>query len=706
MPKFTATRTISARGASLPTSVSGEPLLKLRSVRGTERLSEIYEYSLHLYTPADPSLSDELTSNLDLKAMIGKSLTVTIDLDGAGASSRSPAPQANTGAGKREISGLVFAAKYLGRNARQSHYQITIKPWIELARQRTDYRIFQRQSVVEIIDSVLKDQYMYSYVKRLSNDYAKLEYQVQYGESDFAFIQRLMQEHGIYWFFEHSNGFHRMVLVDQISAHKFADSEAYRTLLYKTSDGRIDEEHISEFDITQSLRPGVWTTDDYDFTKPKAVITASNELPQHTAHNQLERYEWPGDYVDPAQGDAFARVRMQQLRAEGETGHGKGNVRNIACGTVFELDRYPVGSANQKYLVLGATFDGREIVDATQTGDYAITTEFDVQPANTMYRPRRTISRPRTTGPQTAIVTGAPGSEIWTNEYGQVKLKFHWDRSPVKDQNSSCWVRVSYPWTGTNYGSINIPRVGTEVIVDFENGDPDRPIVTGRVYNAASMPPWTLPDNATQSGTLTRSSKNGAYGNANAIRFEDRTGAEELWIHAEKDQRIEVEHDESHWVGNDRKKKIDGNETVHVQKNRTETVAMNETIAVGMNRTEAVGMNETVVVGLNRMISTLVSQEVSVGMNGMYSVGVMRTDSVGVNYQLSVGQNLQASAGKVLNVSSGGTAAYTAKDKLTLQCGQAAISLESNGNIVISGKIVGIQGAQQVGINGGVVDIN
>jgi type VI secretion system secreted protein VgrG len=682
------------------------PLLQVRSVSGTEQLSEIYEYTITLYTPADPAMGSALTANLDLKAMIGKSLTVTIQLDGSGTLFSGAADNANLGAGEREISGLVFEAKYIGQTARQGNYEIKIRPWIELTRNRIDYRIFQRQTVVDIIDNVLKDRYVYSYDKRLSNVYPELEYQVQYGESDFTFIQRLMQENGIYWFFEHSKGFHRLVLVDQISTHKFAESEAYRKLMYKAPDGRMDEECISEFEFTQSLRPGVWSTNDYDFKKPKANIAAVNELPQKTAHNQLEQYEWPGDYVDPAQGAAFARVRMQQLRAGGELGHGSGNIRNIACGTVFELTNYPSGNANQKYLVLGATFFGEELGDSTATGEYSIRTSFDVQPANVMYRPRRTIGKPRTTGPQTAVVTGAPGSEIWTNEYGQVKLKFFWDRSPVKDQDSSCWVRVSYPWVGTNYGSINIPRVGTEVIVDFENGDPDRPIVIGRVYNAASMPPWTLPANATQSGTLTRSTKEGAYENANAIRFEDQKGAEELWMHAEKDQRIEVEHDESHWVGNDRTKTIDGNETVTVKKNRTESVSMNETITVGMNRTEAVGMNETIVVGMNRMVTTAVSQEVTVGMNGTYTVGMMREDSVGVNYELSVGQNLTISSGKVITVNSGGTAAYSAKDKLTLQCGQAAISLESNGNVVISGKIVNVQGSQQVGINGGIVDIN
>lgn len=426
--------------------------------------------------------------------------------------------QANIGAGEREISGLVFKAKYLGKTARDSAYEIRIRPWIELARERTDYRIFQRQSVVEIIDSMLKEQYMYSYVKRLSNVYPALDYQVQYGESDLAFIQRLMQEHGIYWFFEHSDGFHRMVLVDGVNTHRPSHSEAYRTLIYHTRDSKIDEECVEEFELTQSLRPGAWTTDDYDFKKPKAIITARNELPQNTAHNELELYEWPGDYVDPSHGEDFARVRMQQLHAEGEIGRGKGNLRNVACGTVFDLKRYPVERANQKYLVMVATFHGEELGDTTDAGALD---QDRVRRATCQRSVQAESNHSEATHDRAANRSGhgAPGSEIWTNEYGQVKLKFFWDRSPVRDQNSSCWVRVSYPWTGPNYGSIQIPRVGTEVIVDFENGDPDRPIVIGRVYNAVSMPPWSLPGNATQSGTLTCSSK-GAH-----MRMRMRSGS-------------------------------------------------------------------------------------------------------------------------------------------------------------------------------------
>ncbi len=308
-------------------------------------------------------------------------------------------------------------------------------------------------------------------------------------------------------------------------------------------------------------------------TPPDAML-----LEQQTAHNDFERYEWPGDYTEArpatgqpvrsaqarARGEQVARVRMEEVRARGERAQGSGYVRAVVCGTTFRLAGYAQQQANQEYLVLGAQFTATEVGEASGSGRFRIETDFVVQPATTVYRPPRTVAKPRTNGPQTAMVTGPKGQEIWTDQYGRVKLKFHWDRSPERDQNSSCWVRVSYPWAGSNFGGVNIPRVGSEVIVDFENGDPNRPIVTGRVFNAMTMPPWKLPDNATQSGMLSRSMK-GHHGKASAIRFDDRQGAEELWLQAERNMRTEVE--------NDRDTTIGANDTTRITGNRDETIS-------------------------------------------------------------------------------------------------------------------------------------
>ncbi|TDY24084.1 type VI secretion system secreted protein VgrG [Paraburkholderia sp. BL6665CI2N2] len=686
MSNFMTPRTFTVSGAALPKLDDGEPALLIRSIRGEEALSKIYEYELGLVTPLSPLLPDSAAANLDLKAMVGKELTVTVQLDGMGtfhSGVAGAAGAANIGKGEREISGIVTAASLVAPLNRQYHYRLILKPWIVLAGQRTDYRIFQNRSVVEIIDEVLKGNYMYSYVKRLGGTYPRLVYQVQYGESDFSFIQRLMEEHGIYWFFEHSNGVHRMVLVDNLGAHRRVVSEAYHTLQYLPPDRKIDAEYVSHFDTTESIQSGIWTTDDFDFTKPSANLAVQNALPQGTRHNDLTVYEWPGDYTDPQQGEQFARVRMQEIRARGERAVGRGNLRDVVCGTTFTLASYPQEAANREYLVIRVRLDAEEIGEVTGEGQYQVNTTFEVQPATTMFRPPRTVSKPRTTGPQTAIVTGYTGSEIWTDQYGRVKLKFHWDRSPVNDQNSSCWVRVSYPWAGSNFGGINIPRVGTEVIVDFENGDPDRPIVTGRVYNAMSMPPWKLPDNATQSGTLSRSTKEGGYGTANAIRFEDKKGREEVWIHAEKNLRTEVENDEVHAVEHD--------QTVTVGHDRARHVGNDEQVDIAHDSQRRVGLDDTVSVGRN--------QTVTIGKDRVENVGNSRRDRIAADYQIETGGNAehvvqgrhQLRAGQAI---ARRTQIYElqASDRLVIKAPGGSFTIDSSG-VTIEGIAIKLKGA-------------
>ena len=565
-------------------------MLALRELRGEEKLSHIYSYELDLVTSLEPYVSFEQAANIDLKKMIGLPLTITIGLEGMGVLMPGLSGMTgvtNIGKGTREITGIVFSAQYRGEEDRRGCYRVIIKPWVALATGNTDYRIFQNKTVNEIIDSVL-GAYPGILELHLADVYPRMEFQVQYGESDFNFAQRLMQEYGMYWFFRHEDGQHKMIVVDNPGTHQPVKSVAYQNLPYYPPGRRIDQEHISEFDVTQTWQPGIWTTNDYDFTHPGTNLTAREQLPQQTILNTTERYEWPGDYVDKGTGGTLAAVRMQELRAKGARAFGRGNLRDVECGTRFTLVNYPQREANRSYLVISAAITATEKVDVSGKSKYNFVTTFEVQPDSEMFRPERTIPKPRTTGPQTAVVTGAPGNEIWTDQYGRVKVKFRWDRLGQDNQNSSCWIRVSYPWAGGNFGGVNVPRVGTEVIVDFENGDPDRPIITGRVYNAASMPPWDLPGNATQSGILSRSMK-GGYGNANAIRFEDKQGGEELWLQAERDMRTEVEHDETHTVGNDRTRAVRHDETVDVSNDRSQTVGRDQSMNTTRNETVGVG---------------------------------------------------------------------------------------------------------------------
>ena len=348
----------------------------------------------------------------------------------------------------------------------------------------------------------------------------------------------------------------------------------------------------------------------------------------------------------------LTRVRMEQAGSAGQRVQAGGNLRALSCGQTFTLAGHIHQKLNGNYLIIASSITLSETSNSSGGAQYHCHNQLTLQEASRIYRAPylqdeygRAL-KPRTHGPQTAIVTGPPGREIHTDKFARVKVSFHWNRYCTKDENSSCWVRVASPWAGTNFGGIAIPRIGQEVIVDFENGDPDRPIIIGRVYNQLNMPPWELPGNQTQSGMLTRSSEGGGPANANALRFEDLKGKEEVWLHAEKDQRIEVENDESHWVGRDRTKTIDRDETNHIKRDRTETVDGHEKITIHKTRVEEVDLDETLTVHKNRTrtvdldesITVHQNQKLNVDMNRNKTVSLNETDNVGVNWSHSTGK--------------------------------------------------------------------
>ena len=350
---------------------------------------------------------------------------------------------------------------------------------------------------------------------------------------------------------------------------------------------------------------------------------------------------------------------------------GQGNARNLAPGYLFTLSKYPRADQNKRYLLEAVSYHFEENVrrsggagggvggsagSANQPSDSPTSyrLSFEAVSATVAYRSQRITPKPRTTGPQTAVVVGPPGEEIYTDEYGRVKVQFFWDRLGAMNDQSSCWIRVSSPWAGANYGGIHIPRIGQEVIVDFLNGDPDYPIITGRVWNDRMRPPWDLPANKTQSGFLTRSTKGGVPGDgmknspgtANALRFEDLAGKEQLWLHAQKDQLTEVEHDEDKWVGNDRRKVIDRDEFNTIHRDRTEVVDRNEKINVHGWRTEEVDLDETITIHQNRKERVDHNESVDIGDNQTFTIGINRTKTVGKNEKDKIGKNWSIKVGK------------------------------------------------------------
>ncbi|EPP6744666.1 type VI secretion system Vgr family protein, partial [Cronobacter dublinensis] len=666
-------RTTHLSSSAMP-YLSGEPALVLSKLSGEEALSTLYTYTITAKTPANPAIPWQAASNIDYKALVGKEMTVTMELDGNGLDE-----QQGIGRGRREISGLVERARYTGRDANQAMFEIEIRPWLYLATLTSDFKIFQNKNVVEIIDEVLAD-YPFPAEKRLTGTYPSLDFQVQYGETDFSFIERLMEEWGIYWFFEHKDEKHKLILVDHVGAHKRVDSAAYHVLHYLPETPKAGEEYISQFTAQETITTGRWVTNDYDFTKSRADILALDSKPRNTSFNQMEMYHWPGDYVQPGIGEQLARVRMEERGALGSRAVGEGEIRDVVCGCNFVLSGYPVDKANREYLVISSYLEVEDNAQVSGYEDYRWHCRFLVQPTSKIYRHPLQTPRPRTRGPQTAIVVGPPGEEVWTDKYGRVKVRFVWDRYGKNRESDSCWLRVSQAWAGNNFGGIYIPRIGHEVIVDFINGDPDRPLIIGSLYNNITMPPWDLPVNATQSGLVSRTIGGGRT-NFNGIRFEDKPGLEQYWEQAERNM--------------DRLTK----------KNETQTIGENSKLSVGVNRDVFVGANYvkkilgtcSKLIGLGAFMQVGLTREVMVGGAQAHHIGGANSLNVGGADLTNVGGYSGTSVGGAWQVAAGGAATVAAG---------GAMSLSAGGVLTLTADTIKIIGNSKVVIQGGQVQIN
>ena len=641
-------RTVTVHSPAMP-DLLGEPALRFMKMKGAERLSELYEYKLELRTADDTTVPLAVSANIDVSVLIGKEMTVTIELSGSGTGFES-----GLGAGEREISGLVVAAGFARREGRFHVYQLTVRPWLWLATLTTDFKVFQDKSVIEIVDAVLAD-YPYPVEKRVdagkylvANASGRNEpraFQVQYGETDFDFVQRLMEEWGIYWFFEHSEGKHRLVLCDHVGAHKSAPSEAYRTLVYRPQGGRIDSEYVREFTLSEGLRPGRVVLGDYDFTRPIADLKTVSQQPREHSPDGAEIYLWPGDYTDSKHADLIGRVRMEEQRATGARASGLGNIRGLACGQTFILDGHAHSAANQEYLTIESKLTCVEIGEESGSDyRYEFENAFLVQPATEVFRPPRLTQKPLTHGPQSAVVVGPRGQEIWTDEFGRVKVRFLWDRSARGDESDSCWVRVNQAWAGSGFGGIFIPRIGQEVVLEFMQGDPDKPLIMGALYNSDTRPPWELPGNATQSGFMSRSMEGGPN-NFNGMRFEDKKGAEEFMVQAEKDMNTTIKH------------------------NRTETIGANETTTIVGNRSETVlGSHAETVKGAMGVTVLNAPDE-----GGKAPAG----DGPALNITVANGDLALSAANGSIHLSAGNT--------ITLTVGKSSVVMDKDGHITVLG---------------------
>ncbi|MET3913937.1 type VI secretion system secreted protein VgrG [Variovorax sp. OAS795] len=550
------TRTLEIHSPAIPEFL-GRPALEPVRLSGREGLNSLFAYDLFLKTPDDLNLGASGAADWDLDSFIGREISCTIQLDGMGEflPGAVGASVDHLGAGERQINALVTGACVWGEEGRHVQYKLTLRPWLHLATLSTDCRIFQNKSAIHILDELLAD-YAFPVDKRLIETYPSRDYQTQFNESDFAFFSRLTQEWGISYFFEHSAtegasgpGKHRLVLIDNMGAYKHNDSAAYREVQYHAPGWKTDAEYLHSFVPANHLTSGQYASRDYDYTRPKADLTQGRKDPRPTGQADAEVYQWHAGqagshYAQPkagsaqandpqAEGRQLALLRMQALRTHGARAQASGNLRGMVPGCTFRLQKHPRQQANAEYLILDTRLMIEDVAQDSQIREAAdgrkqhwkVEVDFTAHPMSEPLRPALTQAKPFTHGPQTALVVGPEGQNLWTDELGRIKVQFPWDRIGQKNQHSTCWLRVASPWAGNQLGGVQLPRIGQEVIVDCIGGDPDLPVCTGRVHNQSNLPPWALPGQSALSGfrsrELTKEGGNSAAGRSNHLILDD-----------------------------------------------------------------------------------------------------------------------------------------------------------------------------------------
>ncbi len=643
----------------------GKDVLLITEMSGSETLSSLFSFDVKAFSEKEKVAPEDI---------IGKRAGVVLRL-----------PSGD----QRFFHGMVNRFGHTGQDHRTNHYQMQIVPWSWLLTRTTDCRIFQDKTVPEIIKTVFDDlkknfPILVNYEdKTTDGQYRKLDYCVQYRETDLDFVSRLMEEEGIFYFFKHERNKHTLIFADSSSA--FLSCKPGKKVVFKSDekedkglddvlkyvfdklvkggaqiaknvlkptiktvlaglgwlpgvsdaidkgvDGAVDgivgglekllfgeeppplQEGIKIWQEKDELQSGKSTLRDYHFEMPSKSFEVENPSVINVGNNStLGRYDYPGRYafrfnkpgerlgeVEP-EGRKLVDIRMQEKECQYRIIEGMSREGAFTAGHDFDLAEHPRKEFNDRYVlsfVKHSVKQGDYFSESAKDGG-PYRNEFACIPFKTQFRPPRMTAKPSIKGPQTAEVVGPSGEEIWVDKYGRVKVQFHWDREGKKNESTSCWIRVAQLWAGKQWGAIFIPRIGQEVIVDFLEGDPDQPIVVGSVYNAEQMPSYELPANKTQTGIKTRSSLNGTAENSNELRFEDKKGDEEVYLHAERNLTTEVEADESRTVGGGRTTSIGGDDSLTVGRNRSATIAAQDDETVGSNQTVTIGGSQSITVG-------------------------------------------------------------------------------------------------------------
>ena len=672
----------------------GTDKLLLRSFSGEERISGLFRFELEMRSE-DPGI--------DFSQIVGKSATITLHLSDDG---------------KRYLNGLVASFAYAGTvhqpGADQGFaiYHAELVPWFWILTQEVDSRIFQNKSVPDIAEQLFSDMGFSDYKKSLTGTYDPREYCVQYQETAFAFLSRLFEDEGIFYYFEHTDGKHTLVLADDSTAAAACPSGG--TLSYGAGKTWVQQEVVTRCRLEERVIPGKYAMDDFNFETPSTDLITSVDSTVALDGAKRRIYEYPGGFLKKDKGDARSKLRIEGQEAPAKLLFCDSNSRTVVSGYKVTLSGHSRTDVNADWVI-------SRVVHSGEPDHYG--NSFEAFPKTVPYRPPRTTGKPIIPGTQTAIVTGKSGEEIWTDKYGRVKVQFHWDQLGKNDENSSCWIRVAHGWAGKSWGQIFLPRIGQEVVVSFLEGDPDRPLITGSVYNAEQTVPYTLPDEQTKSTVKSNSSKGG--GGSNEIRFEDKKDSEEIYVHGQKDVNIVIE--------NNRTKKVLNDETINIKNNRTATIEeKDETLTVSKgNRTIKVSTgNETHEVAGTRSVKVTkaethddedafthtVKKDYKLTVSGDLTIDVTGavTIKAGKGMTLSAGQAFEASAGTSFTNKAGTALTNQAGTALTNKAGtdltnKATTSMTNDGGIQLTNKASATQtvdGGGMLTVKGGLVKIN
>jgi type VI secretion system secreted protein VgrG len=675
MPLYTQ----AGRLISLTTPL-GEDKLLLTGFTGREAVSRLFDF--HLTT-----LSEDTA--IDFTQIIGQAVTIHV-------------MQADDS--QRYFNGIVSHFACTGKDGDMTRYELQVVPKLWALTRYADCRIFHNKDVTEIVKSVLDDRGI-NYEASFTGTYKKLEYCVQYRETDFNFVSRLMEQFGIFYFFKHEDSDHTMMLGDSTSAHQDCPGQANAG--FNLAAGGLDAgDVVNAWRIGQELRSGKHSLTDYNFTTSSTDLGASESTIYSVGGNDsMEIFDFPGLHGTQSDGAAMAKLRMQEEEASHKVANGAGVCRAFTTGYKFSLQEHPLDAMNAPYLLTEiqhvASVAGTYRDEAVGSAD-TYSNHFACIPADVLFRPARNTPKPFVQGPQTATVVGkssdedtdddqdagGDGEEIWVDKWGRVLVLFPWDRK----KDVSCWVRVSQDWAGQGWGMINIPRVGQEVIVSFLEGDPDRPIITGRVYNDVQTVPYALPDNGTRTTFRTSSSTGGGTAHYNELRFEDKTGSEQVFVRGEKDYDTRILNDSREWIGN--------NLSLMVVKDQMEKVSGNLSLQVAGDQYEKVTGDLHLQVSGKQMEK--ITGDMSHHVSGNWNQKTDQTVSIqaGQNLYEKSGQNYAHEAGMAIHLKAGMTMVLEAGVQLSLKVGGSFVDIGPAG-VSISGPMVMINSGGSAGSGSG-----